>query len=302
MNELAKTTPVGAIASAAEVADLFGGSKVEVPVGAQLPTITMNKDLQKFIFPGNEAVESFRGHILHWHNACQFYSKEYGKDSSGPPQCSSSNGLTPDGGTNPFKIFGFNLDEDGLQTLLLAMQAPADVMDDAPDGDRFQVWMNKQSNDGVRLDPQEVFHTYVKQCAGCPANAYETDLKSENGAGKACQNSIWLYILPEGYRLPMFLKAGPASLGAKGSLVPYLTNAQNIGLGGKYQTILTEFRVEKRDFSSGMSSCRLLCKKIDVLKIGDPKLAELGALYKSFCENYLSNIRSAVASGVDAAE
>ena len=138
----------------------------------------------------------------------------------------------------------------------------------------------------------------IEQCDSCPASQFGSkELKSNS---KACQNSIWLYILIDGYQLPVFLKAGRSSLNKKDSLIPFLSNAPNIGLAGMYQTISLQFSLTTKDFESGFkASCLILSDpKIldkDVAEEAN-KLSQLVAMYRSFKDKYLKGMQNFVAA------
>jgi hypothetical protein len=227
------------------------------------------------------------------------YTEAFGQGQAGPPFCASSNGLYPDGGTGRFVKYEYAAGDDSINDFLLSADCPPEVQDSAPNGNLFQVWLNSVNNRRVSIAIPDTFSAEkCDNCATCPANQYDTDITAK-GSGKACQNSIWMYVLPAGYRLPLFMKAGPSSLGNKGSLMPYLTNAQNIGLGGKYQTILTRFSLEKKTFNSGLSTSKINCKKISIVGLADGTLRELANLHQEFTTKYLAYIKSQVSSSTN---
>lgn len=106
------------------------------------------------------------------------------------------------------------------------------------------------SSDGIAPDGGE--DPLEGPCRGCPNNEYGSAIDS--GRGKACQNLIRLYLILDGHRLPVILKAPPSSLGKKESLVKWLTNAINEGLGGRYQTIRARFGLRKKEFDKYTAS------------------------------------------------
>jgi len=89
-------------------------------------------------------------------------------------------------------------------------------------------------------------------CASCRHNQYGSAL--DGGRGKACQNTIFLYLIQDGQRLPFVLKCPPSSLGKRESLIPWLTNTVNEGYAGKYQTCRARFSLYKKDFDKYTAS------------------------------------------------
>ena len=92
--ELSKKSEETALA--APMDEMFGG-KVQMPVDATLPIIKILRESPMFELPGGEVVKDITGHILYWHNANQYYNTAFGEDQ-GPPTCTSSDGVMPDGG------------------------------------------------------------------------------------------------------------------------------------------------------------------------------------------------------------
>jgi len=122
----------------------------------------------------------------------------------------------------------------------------------------------------------------AESCANCLHNEYGTDPKG--GKGKACQNSIMLYIVRDGDRLPFILKAPASSLGKRESLIPWLTNAINEGYAGKYQTICVRFGLYKKEFDRYPASI-LKLETVRVLDPGEPDdKTQLDRLAKLFGE------------------
>lgn len=78
---------------------LFGSGRVQIPVDAPLPQITIMRESAQFEMPDGRYEKEFTGHILHWHNANQYYSTAFGESESPLPDCCSSDGISPDGGT-----------------------------------------------------------------------------------------------------------------------------------------------------------------------------------------------------------
>lgn len=137
---------------------------------------------------------------------------------------------------------------------------------------------------------------FTGPCRTCPKNQYGS--ARDGSKGKACQNTIRLYVLVDGEILPCVLKAPPSSLSAKDSLVPWLTNAPNIaakaGIGTKYQPIVVTFSLHTKSFDKFSASC------IDIatVRVLDPKdeidfakLNSLARLFQDFMANYLGRIK-----------
>ena len=155
------------------------------------------------------------------------------------------------------------------------------------------------SSDGIRPDGGDDIQADC--CKGCPKNEYGS---APDGRGKACQNTIRLYILQDGEIIPTVLKASPSSLGKKESLLRWLTNAPNVaakaGVGTKYQPIKVAFGLHKKDFDSGFSASVLDVKTERVL---DPTAAAdmaylktLAKLFKEFNNVYMGRISQDVAA------
>lgn len=166
------------------------------------------------------------------------------------------------------------------------------------------------STDGIVVaggtDPQH------GPCRSCPLNEYGS---AAEGEGKACQNTIRLYVLVDGEVIPSVLKAPPSSLGKKDALMRWLTNAPNIaakaGAGVHYQPIKVKFGLHKKEFASGMSASVIDLETVRVLTPADPddtaKLKQLSTLYGDFMASYINRISQDVAgeslqSGVAGAE
>ena len=87
----------------AEITKLFAPqSKPHIPVDAPLPVLNIMREKPMYELPDGQLVPEVTGHILYWHNANQYYSTAFGGgNETAPPTCSSSNGVRPDGGTDP---------------------------------------------------------------------------------------------------------------------------------------------------------------------------------------------------------
>lgn len=87
-----------AITAASQIDDLFGGPGYQIPVDAPLPAIKILRESAQFEMPDGRFVRDFTGHILHWHNANQYYATAFGEGENPLPDCFSSDGIRPDGG------------------------------------------------------------------------------------------------------------------------------------------------------------------------------------------------------------
>jgi hypothetical protein len=134
------------------------------------------------------------------------------------------------------------------------------------------------SSNGVYPDGGE--DRQSDRCANCEWNQYGS--APGGGRGKACQNSILLYLVRDGDRLPFVLKAPASSLGKRESLIPWLTNSVNEGLGGKYQTCRVRFSLYKKQFDQFSASVLKLetIRVLDAVKDKD----ELQRLSRLFAE------------------
>ena len=138
-------------------------------------------------------------------------------------------------------------------------------------------------------------------CRNCPLNEYGS---AKDGKGKACQNTIRLYVLVDGEVIPCVIKAPPSSLGKKESLLKWLTNASNVaakaGVGTKYQPIKVSFKLHKKEFDSGFSASVLDLATIKVLTPDNKEdmayLKQLARLYKDFTTHYFGRIAEDVAT------
>lgn len=156
------------------------------------------------------------------------------------------------------------------------------------------------SSDGLQPDGGEEMQD--GPCRACKMNEYGS---AEEGRGKACQNTIRLYFLPDRDVIPSIVKASPASLGKKEALMKWLTNAPNVaskaGVGTKYQPIKVKLSLHKKDFAdSGFSASvldvetvRVLCPREETDMI---TLRRLGTLYADFMSSYLGRIQQDVAA------
>ena len=151
------------------------------------------------------------------------------------------------------------------------------------------------SSDGIKPDGGDDRQSVL--CAICPKNEYGSDIKG--GRGKACQNQIRLYILRDGERIPCVIKAGPSCLNKKDSLLCWLTNANNQGLDGAYQTIQARFTLHTKRFDKFSASVL----DIETVRVLDPGveadmtlLTKLSELFNDFTSKYIGRIASDIAA------
>jgi hypothetical protein len=155
------------------------------------------------------------------------------------------------------------------------------------------------SSDGMKPDGGTMMQ--CQTCKDCPKNVYGS---GRDGRGKACQNTIRMYVLADGDVIPSVIKATPASLGKKESLLKWLTNAPNVasraGAGTHYQPIKVTFALHKKDFNSGFSASVLDLKTERVLDRNDEEdanyLKKLASLFKDFMASYYGRIASDVSA------
>lgn len=151
------------------------------------------------------------------------------------------------------------------------------------------------SSDGIK--PDGGTETLIGPCKGCEMNVYGSDTASK---GKACQNTIRLYVLIDGDIIPCIIKASPSSLGNKESLVKWLTNAPNVaskaGMGTSYQPIKVQFSLHKKDFASGFSASVLDVATMKILDFATEleELRKLSKMYNDFMAVYHSKIADVV--------
>lgn len=283
------------------LAAAFDGDKeLNVPVGAVLPAVKILRESPKFEMPDGNVVESFRGHILHYHSVNQLYLNEYGADSEGQrPDCSSFDGLAPCNG----HFENYIVDDKTWLKIIKQTNGPASLKDVSPSHPLAQVYLNRVIRDEEEIKKIEATiiqserNMRSENCGLCPASQFGS--KSIEDNNKACTNYIWLYILIDGYRLPVFMKAGPASLSRKDSLIPFLSNAPNIGLGGMYQTISIQFSLYTKSFNSGFNASSLKLSDPQVLDTSKQEDTErlliLMGMYKSFKAKYLESMQKFVA-------
>lgn len=153
------------------------------------------------------------------------------------------------------------------------------------------------SSDGITPDGGEKIQH--QSCRGCPMNEFGS---GKGGVGKACSNTIRLYVLVEGNVIPCLLKCPPSSLSKKDSLVRWLTNVPNVtaaaGLGNAYPCVQVKLTLHTKDFDSGMSASVLDVETVGVLdtKTEMDKIQKLAALVTNFKRDYLGKLPEMVAA------
>ena len=229
----------------------------------------------------------------------QLYLEKYGPDSSGKhPDCSSVDGAVPCNG----HFDQYILSTEKYIEICNNAGADPDIKSLEPHHPVAQVYLNRLAKEHpgqYSLEPER----RIEHCgeAFCPAAIFGSKKIGDNS--KACQNSIWMYVLIDGYKLPVFLKAGPSSLNKKDPLMKYLSHAPNIGAGGQYQTISTQFSLAIKKFDSGFNASCLILSDPKVLDDNKPEDVEkmhlLLAMYKSFKIKYLADMKQYVAVDKD---
>lgn len=243
-NEITKVQ-AGTLATPSEIQQLFGQDKPQIPVDALPPAIKIMRESPMFQMPDGNAIKEFTGHIIHWHNANQYYQNAFGEGESPVPDCLSSDGIRPDGGINPM---------------------------DGP-------------------------------CRTCPLNAFGS-ADSGEGVGKACSNTIRLYILLDDEIIPCLLRCPPSSLGKKESLMTWLTSSGNqaakLGFGAAYQPLKVKFTLRKKDFKSGMSASVVELATVGHAE-GMNELRRLAEITQAFRKSYCGQVAEVMATeSVDA--
>lgn len=99
-NEITKTESGGTLAAASGVSTMFGVTKIQLPVDAPIPQAKIMRESPQFEMPDGSFQKDLIGHIIYYTNANQYYSAAFGEGESPVPDCFSSNGIEPDGGTN----------------------------------------------------------------------------------------------------------------------------------------------------------------------------------------------------------
>jgi hypothetical protein len=170
---------------------------------------------------------------------------------------------------------------------------------------------NCLSSDGFKADELDS-EEYDKQsilCSDCPQNQFGS---AANGDGKACQNTIRMYVLLDGHVVPCLLKAPPTSLGKKEGLTPFLTNVPNmckdLGLSYMkgnaeqyiYQGLKIKFTLYNKDFSSGMSASLVRLELVGSSSQED--LVKIGKLTQSLRADYITKVAEHMVKEVDAVE
>jgi hypothetical protein len=100
-NEITKSQGPGTLAIKNDIAEMFGQSAVQLPIDAPLPQARIMRESPQFEMPDGSFQKELTGHIIYYTNANQYYSAAFGEGENPVPDCYSSNGIEPDGGTSP---------------------------------------------------------------------------------------------------------------------------------------------------------------------------------------------------------
>ena len=97
MNTKTKTnTDIVKLETVNQINQAFGVETPEIPRGAALPTIGISRETAQYDLPEGKLVSSFTGHVLHSHYCNLYYAQPCGEGEPSPPDCFSSDGMTPD--------------------------------------------------------------------------------------------------------------------------------------------------------------------------------------------------------------
>jgi hypothetical protein len=99
--EITKSHVPTAVATKNDIAKIFGNQPVQLPVDAPLPLVRIMRESAQFEMPDGSFQKELTGNIIYYTNCNAYYSAAFGEGESPVPDCCSSNGITPDGGTNP---------------------------------------------------------------------------------------------------------------------------------------------------------------------------------------------------------
>jgi hypothetical protein len=159
------------------------------------------------------------------------------------------------------------------------------------------------SSNGIAPDGGE--HKLPGPCAACPNNKFGSN---EDGTGKACANTLRMYILLQGDILPTLLSAPPSSMGKKDSLIKWLISAPNTAAKAcgspAYQLIRVKLSLVTKRFESGFDASILQLETLNVLDMKVPEqmaeIKRLGSLTKQFKALYVNRIAQDMASETQA--
>ena len=136
-------------------------------------------------------------------------------------------------------------------------------------------------------------------CKSCHLNQYGS---STSGRGKACRNSITMYVLAKGEAIPCLLDAPPSSLSQKGSLMSWIKSVPNVaakaGIGEEFQLIEVKFSLKEKSFASGMKASVL---ELETQRVLDEK-NESDAERIAYIRGLYRNFEQSSAIGVDTAK
>jgi hypothetical protein len=153
------------------------------------------------------------------------------------------------------------------------------------------------SSNGIKPDGGQF--PQAESCRSCDLNKFQS---ASDGQGKACKNTIRLYVLADGEVIPSLLIAPPTSLAPKDSLIRWLVAAPNTaakaGMGTAYQPIQVKFTLRKKEFNSGMTASVVQLETVRVLTLeaDEAKLKQLQTLYQDFMANYMGRLKDDVAA------
>ncbi|OQA02995.1 MAG: hypothetical protein BWY69_00726 [Planctomycetes bacterium ADurb.Bin401] len=88
------------LATTNDIAEMFGQSTLQLPIGAPLPQARIMRESPQFEMPDGSFQKELTGHIIYYTNSNAYYSAAFGEGDTSIPDCFSSNGISPDGGSN----------------------------------------------------------------------------------------------------------------------------------------------------------------------------------------------------------
>lgn len=91
-------------------------------------------------------------------------------------------------------------------------------------------------------------------CAKCPYNAFES---AKKGKGKACKNTVLLFLLPKGSILPYMVSIPPTSLA---TLRKYFVRLGNAGIS--YYEVETRISLERKKSALGQDYAHLVISSV----------------------------------------
>jgi hypothetical protein len=79
---------------------MFGNPAVQLPIDAPLPQARIMRESPQFEMPDGSFQKELTGHIIYYTNSNAYYSAAFGEGENPIPDCFSSDGIAPDGGTH----------------------------------------------------------------------------------------------------------------------------------------------------------------------------------------------------------